>query len=413
MDREIPVEIVRRRRLRRGAVVAGVVVAAMAALAVAGDMLRPSVQRSEIRLAEVGRGSMLATLDATGTVLPRYERVITSPVDARIVEILKRAGEPVSAGSPIVSLDVSAMKSELTKIERQLAIRNNDRSQIRLDIEGELRTLEAQLEQRRLDAEMLGYRAAQDRQLRDEGLIADEAVKLSEIAARKAEIEVAQTEKAIERLQRNRAIRLAGVDLDASLLESDRSDTLRQLEQAAAAATGNGVVTWVTPEVGAMVRRGDPVARIAGTDAFRIEGTISDIHAASVLPGAEVVVRAGQDVLRGEVESVEPAVSNGAVRFHVRLQQPDHPALRPNRRVDLELVTGRRDNAIQVERGQLLTHSQRYVWVVDGDRAVRREVRIGITSPDRVELLEGVAPGETVIVGGLIGLGEPPTIRIR
>ena len=413
MDTEIPLTEQRRRRVMRVVIALFVIGSMVGALALFGDWMRPTVDADEIRTAVVSSGPMLATLDAAGTVLPRYERVITSPVEARITEIHKRAGERVVTGTPILSMDVSATQSEVTRIDRQIAIRQNEMTRLRIQIEGELRTLEAQLEQKRLDAEMLAYRAAQEKRLQSAGLIAQEASKQSEVAARKAAIDVDQTERAIERLRRESVARFAGVQLDASLLQEERSEAAKQLQLAAAEATADGVVTWVTPEIGAMVQRGDPVARIAGTTAYRIEGTVADVHAAAVMPGIEVRVRAGNEILAGQVESVEPSVTNGAVRFHVALQRPDHPALRPNRRVDLELVTGQRNDAVQVERGQLLTHSQRYVWVVEGDRAVRRPVRVGLTAVDRVELLEGVRPGETVINSGLIGLGEPPVIRIR
>ena len=92
MDREIDVTFRRRRLMRR---VAGSIlsIALVAAVFIWGPrLIKPSVARARIRTAKVDTGLLEATITASGTVVPEFERVISSPVNARVLKILKRPG---------------------------------------------------------------------------------------------------------------------------------------------------------------------------------------------------------------------------------------------------------------------------------------------------------------------------------
>src|SRR5205085_11641125 len=102
MDREIT-EDVRRRRIVRRVATAAVAVAAIAfSLAATVQWLRPSIKRSAIQTARVERGSVDATLQASGTVVPATEQVVSSPVEARVLRIVRRAGDRVKAGDEVI-----------------------------------------------------------------------------------------------------------------------------------------------------------------------------------------------------------------------------------------------------------------------------------------------------------------------
>ena len=98
MDREIAQEV-RTRRTTKRVVIAVVAVAALIfCVAATVSWLRPSVRRSDLQIARVERGAVDATLQATGTVVPEIETVISSPVEARALRIQHRAGDRLRAG---------------------------------------------------------------------------------------------------------------------------------------------------------------------------------------------------------------------------------------------------------------------------------------------------------------------------
>src|SRR5690606_31766450 len=110
----------------------------------------------------------------------------------------------------------------------------------------------------------------------------------------------------------------------------------RLLELATTKSDRAGVLTWVVSDEGALVRRGDVLARIADLSSFRIDATVSDIHAATLHSGQTVFVRIDDHTVDGVVQEVYPAVENGTVRFMVGLVGESAVELRPSLRVDLQ-----------------------------------------------------------------------------
>jgi HlyD family secretion protein len=107
MDREIDVSFRRRQMLRRIALAASLSAAAAAALIWGPRLIAPSIARARIRTARVDAGSIEATITASGTVLPEFERVISSPVNARVLKIRERPGAILSKGEAIIRLDLN------------------------------------------------------------------------------------------------------------------------------------------------------------------------------------------------------------------------------------------------------------------------------------------------------------------
>src|SRR5215510_8104094 len=116
MDREIAPEVRQRRRTRQIATIGVAVAAALFLLAMTVSWLRPSVRRDEILTARVSRGTVHAVLQASGTVVPAIETVISSPVEARVLRIDHRAGDRLRAGDEILSLDTSASKLDVQRL---------------------------------------------------------------------------------------------------------------------------------------------------------------------------------------------------------------------------------------------------------------------------------------------------------
>src|SRR4051794_18416201 len=110
MDRIIPESEQRRRTTKR--VIGSLVAIAALAFSVAATMqwLRPSLRRADLQLARVERGSVDRTLQAAGTVMPAVEQVVSAPVEARVLRIVRRAGDRVRAGDELVALDTSASR---------------------------------------------------------------------------------------------------------------------------------------------------------------------------------------------------------------------------------------------------------------------------------------------------------------
>ena len=162
------------------------------------------------------------------------------------------------------------------------------------------------------------------------------------------------------------------------------------------------------------VHRGDELARIADLSAFRVEASVSDVHASKLAVGQAVIVRSGDHRLDGRVANVLPMVENGIVTLEVDLDDPSDSVLRQNLRVDVHVVTDRRKRTLRVKRGSFLTSEGSHAaFVIRGDKAVRTPVRFGLRNIDWYEILEGLEEGEEVIISDMNDRMHVEEVQVR
>jgi len=352
-------------------------------------------------------------LDAAGVVVPAAERSITSPVETRVLRVLKRAGDTVRVGDPIVELDTAASRLDLARLEDRIAQKAAESRRLELALAGELANLDARAESRRLDAQALAHRVAQREKLRADGLVSDEALEEARVEAEKARIEVRQLEGAAANAERSAAAQVEGVALDVRILEKETTEARRQLELATARADMAGIVTWVVTQEGTTVRAGEAVARVARLDAFRVEATISDVHASRLTAGMPVRIAVGDRRFDGAVAAVLPAIEGGAAKFRVDFADPSDAALRQNLRVDVHVVTDRRESVLSVPRGPFATGGAvQPVFVVDAGHLIRRPVRMGLSGYERVEILEGLTDGDVIVLSDMQNFAHLESVRL-
>ena len=414
MDREIDA-VTRYRALVKRLLVPAFVIAAAGLLVTWGaGLLRPSLKRSAIRTAVVDQGPVDATLSATGVVVPETEQVLSSPVDARLLRVARRAGTPVKKGEPIVDLDVNASVLAVETLSQDLALKENQQARSKLALQNTLSELDAQLEIKKLQLETARLEKERNRQLRQEGLISAEELRKSEVAERQAGIELQRLDASRQNARDATTTELAGLALELGKLEKARQEAARVLALATPTADRDGVVTWTLTEEGAAVRKGDIVARVADLSSFRVDASVSDAYASRLSAGQAVQVRADDRLLEGRVTDVLPTVQNGVITVRVALADRSHPSLRPNLRVEVFIVTDHRDRALRVRKGSSTSgEGVQQVFVVRGGEAYRTRARFGIASFDYVEVAEGLSAGDEVVVSDMADYVHLASIRIR
>ncbi|MFA6956799.1 MAG: HlyD family efflux transporter periplasmic adaptor subunit [Thermoanaerobaculia bacterium] len=403
MDREIAVSERRAHLVRKVAIVVAIAIVAFAAIAVSARWMRPSVRRSQIEIATVTRGPITEVIEATGTVVPAAETVLSSPVDARVVRIVAKAGTAVHAGDEILQLDTSASRLDVERLRDRVAQKERELDQERLELEKDMVDLTSRIEQQQLDSEVASYKLEQQRMLRDQGLLSEQQFRQTEAEARKAAIALEQLRKLVGNSRSMSAGRISTLELDLGILRKEHEEARRQLELATTRADRDGVVTWVIAEEGVTLQKGQLFARIADLSSFRVEASASDIHASRLVPGAVVEVRAGETLrVAGTIAAVRPAVENGTIRFDVTLAEPAHRALRNAMRVDVLVASGSHPQAMKVRRGRFARGERsQEVFVVRGDRAIKTRIETGLYGRDEIEITSGLAVGDELVVSDM------------
>jgi HlyD family secretion protein len=414
MDREIPQEVQNRRTVKRVAATVIGIAAIAFFFAATIEWLRPSLKREEIRTARVERGAVEATLTANGTVVPLIEQVVSSPVEARVTRIGRRAGDRVRAGDELLTLDTAATRLDVERLDQRVAQKESEGAKLRLQLEETIASLTAQIEQKKLDAEIYRYNSEQKTKLLANGLVAEHEALAARAAAKKSDIELRQLEQALVRARRSRDADLAASANELQMVRSERAESRRQLDLAMLRADREGVLTYLLSEEGATVRRGDVLARIADLSAYRVAATISDIHAARLAAGQRAYAKLEDGTrVAGTIASIDPRIENGVVRFHVQLGEPSHRALRNNLRVDVFVVTDVRHGVLAVQRGSLNQTDSGHAFVIRGDEAVRVPVRFGFAGDDRIEIAEGVAEGDEVVISNMNDYRGVKQLRLK
>jgi len=402
VDRPIDPLVIRQQARRRLAVGGTVLSLAAVGYLWLPGLLSPSIRRDAIRTAIVERGAVDAAISATGVVVPAIEQVITSPVEARVLRLIERPGATLTAGQPILELDVSQARLTVDTLSQDLAIKANSQAQTRLKLQKSLIDLDGKAEVKALQLAALEAQLQRDRQLSTEGLLSLELLKKSELATAQAAIELKQLKAERDNAHQATGTELAGLDLEIAKLRGEETEARRQLELASPRAGRGGVLTWVVTEEGAAVAKGQVLARVADFSSFRVDAGVSDVHAKRLLPGQPVVVRIGDERLQGAVAEINPTVVNGLITVAVALAEPSSPLLRSNLRVDVEIVTARKPQTLRVQRGPFSTgEGTQPVFVVRGGRAERQDVTFGISGAEYFEVTGGLMPGDEVVVSDM------------
>ncbi|MCK6693738.1 MAG: HlyD family efflux transporter periplasmic adaptor subunit, partial [Thermoanaerobaculia bacterium] len=204
-------------------------------------------------------------------------------------------------------------------------------------------------------------------------------------------------------------------EISAAIQEKELSEFERKLRQADIVSSRAGVLTYVNLSLGAKVNEGDILARVADLGSFKVLGSISDTYAAQLRAGMPVVVRISDELVRGTLVNIHPAVSNNVVAFDVALDdQHASKQLRPRMKVELFLVTEAKPGTVRVQNGPAFKGGAvQDVFVLRGSKAERRTVRVGLSNFDFVEITEGLQPGDSVIITDMSRYKNIKSIDIR
>jgi len=377
--------------------------------------IRPSVHRSRIRTARVDLGPIQTSITSTGTVVPEFEQVISSPIDARVIRILKRPGDSLSIGMPIVELDVSASRLVLEKADQSISLKQNQQARNRLELSQSLIRLQRQMEIKRLELQSLEARAGQNQKLFDDGLVSEDDVRRAELEANKARTELKQLKDSIENSELTAKAQLEGLAMEMAILQKERAAAERELNLATAKSDRNGVLTWVVAEEGSTLRKGDIIARIADLRSFRVDATVSDVHAGMLKAGMPAEVKIGDTAsLTGRIDTILPTIENGIMAFQIGLDDKTSHLLRSNLRVDVLIITGRKEKALRLKKGPALTGGgTREVFVIRGNVAVRTPARLGLASFDTVEVEQGLMDGDEAIISDVSDIEHLKEVSIK
>jgi len=364
--------------------------------------IKPSILKSEITSAIAETGNIENTINATGEVKPEFEEVLTSPINAAVTNVLMDAGTKVKAGQSILTLDKSAAQTEFDKLGFQIESKENEIRKLKLDLEKSFYDIKSNNSIKQLRIGNFKDAVSSAQRLFKAGGGTKEDIEAAELNLKVAELEKQQLENEIRSKQQTMTIEIREAEIALAIQRSDQLAFKRKLDLANVVATRDGVVTWVNKNIGASIKEGESLARIANLSSYKVAGSITDNQLDQLRSGMQAIVRINEQQLRGSIVSISPAVSNSVVSFDVQLEEKNSKLLRPNLRADVFLVTDSRNKVVRVPNGPAFRGSNlQQIFLLKNGKAVRREVKTGLSNFDYIQIVSGVQPGEVVITSDM------------
>ena len=397
-----------------GSAVAGItlVTAALSRL----NPAAPTVERSTLWIDAVRMGEMVRAVRGSGTLVSEDVRWVPAQVPGRIERILVRGGETVQAGTVILELSNPDVQLEALEAQRELAAAESEYLGLEQRLRAELLDQRALAAEARADQRDAERRAAADRDLAEGDLIprldAERTRDEAETAAERADVETQRYELRAGGIQAQLAVQRRQV-------ERMRAVVRFQDEQVASmrvVAGATGTLQAEPLEVGQWVQPGDVLAKIVGPGRLAAEIRIPETQAEDVAPGQSAEVDLRTAIVRGRVARVDPVAQQGTVKVEIAIAESLPAGARPDQAIDGTIEIERLPSVLHVGRpaaAQPDTRVTLFKLSAGGDEAVRVPVWLGRASVTTIEVLEGLAAGDEVILSDMSRWDDVDRVRIE
>ncbi len=359
-----------------------------------------SVQRSRLSIATVERGRFERDIAADGRVVAAVSPTLYAAASGT-VRYTVQAGHQVQQGQVLGALDSPELQSELAREKAKLQALTADFERARLDVRQQALLAEESLQQAGVDRDTAAIEHARMSQAFDLGV-------MPEIEKLRTEAVLKKAEFALQRARSDRDLQREGqaFDVDAKRLARDAQALIvqelqRQVDLLTLRSPVAGQVGQLLSTDTAFVVKDSPLMTVVDLSALEVEVQVPETFARDLAMGMPANIRGNGQLFEGEVSAVSPEVVAGRVTARVRFSGQAPAGLRQNQRLSVRVLLDARDDVLMVARGPFLEAAGgRSAYVVQDDIAERRAIRTGAVSIDRVEILDGVAAGERIVIAG-------------
>ncbi|MBT8055256.1 MAG: HlyD family efflux transporter periplasmic adaptor subunit [Xanthomonadales bacterium] len=417
MDRDRTDVKARKQRRKKVLGVSGALaVVIIAAFVFTLEPAAPSVDRDTVWLGKVEQGELIRQVRGPGTLVPKEERWIAATTDALVEHVRIKPGAVVQPDTIILEMSNPELVQIRQEAELELEAAEADHLALKVSLINRRFDGEARLAE--IKAQYLGAKLQVQAEvdLFKQNIISRLDYERSKLAEEQLgtryDIEqrrVVQVEESIE------------AELAASEARLERLRNILVLREAQSGALTvragiEGILQEVLPEPGQRVATGATLARVARIDSLLAELRIPEVQAKDLLLSQEAEIDTRNGKARGRVVRIDPSVVNGAVIVDVEFIDGLPDGARPDLSVSGTIEIDRIEDTVFMGRpvfGQAESFTSIFRLNEEGNSATRVQVKLGLGSVNTIEVLEGLAPGEQVILSDMSKWDKSDRIKLN
>jgi multidrug resistance efflux pump len=398
-------------------VAAGLAVLMVATVALARlEPAAPSVERATVWTDTVRRGDMLRQVRGPGTLVAEDIRWVPAVVPGRVERKLVMPGTRVTAGTVLAELSNPDVERQALEARRQLAAAESDLATLRSNLESQRLTQEASVATVRNQ-----LREAERQSRAAEGLASKEMVSSSELErardnAAELRVRLGVEERRLAFTTQSMRSQVSAQQSQLGILRTLIQFQQRQIDAMQVRAGSDGVLQELSVEPGQWVNSGTTLARVVQPGRLKAVLRIPETQAKDLVVGLPASVDTRNGIVRGRVVRIDPSVQNGSVAIDVTLEGPLPRGARPDLSVDGTVDIERLTNVLYVGRpayGQAESTVSMFRLAPAGDEAQRTQVKLGRGSASTVEVINGLKPGDVVILSDMSAYDGAERVRLR
>jgi len=418
---DVPRKDAGRKRVIRRVVWIVAIVIALAGITFAVSRLKPaapSVEMATLWPDTVKRGPMRVDRRGLGTLVPEEKLVVPANTDGRVEKRLVLPGQDavVKPDTVLMILTSPELENSMVDAEYQLKTAEATYDDLKVQLASKGLDQKATAATVNSDYKQAKLQADRDTELAKEGLLPDLQAKLSAVKSEELEqrtkLEEQRLAMADEAVKAQLAAQRAKIDQLRAMYELKRS----QVAALKVKAGTNGIMTELLVEVGQRVVAGTALARITQPWKLKAELKIAETQAKDIAIGQDAQIDTRNGIIPGKVSRIDPSVINGTRTVDVRLTAALPPGAVPDLSVDGTIEVENLSDVVYVGRpvfGQ--PNSTVTLFKIDPDSkgATRVPVKLGRTSVNSIEILDGLRVGDRVILSDMSAMDGHDRIRLN
>jgi HlyD family secretion protein len=371
-----------------------------------------SIEAARLRVAETTRGTLVRDAAVTGRVVAAVSPTIYAPV-AGTITLSIRAGDTVAEGdvvatiaSPELESQLRSERSTLEQLEAQLGSAKIGSSRQRLTAEREADEAEIAFTAATRELQSLQHAF-------ELGAVPELDLLRAQDAVKTAKIRHANAKKAAELAGRSASFDLQTVRKQHEHQSLAVVELERRIGELVVRAPVGGVVGTLSVTERAVVAANTALMTIVDLGQLEVELQVPETYVDDLGLGMTVELSIGPTKAAAMLSVLSPEVVDHHVLARARFTGEQPAGLRQSQRVTARILIDERPDVVMVPRGPFMeAHGGLHIYVIEDGLAVRRPVRIGTTAVAAVEILEGLEPGERVVIAGSETFEDAETIRI-